>query len=316
MSITLENSPVLLLQNNILWQFENLSAFARQQIKQDVAAGRMSGEIWLDVSAQPPLAPVVKTDGKSAPYVSLHVAYLELLWAFIYSWMVMYEEGVQKPQLQRISLPEEGPEHRLLLRAEQLLAWGQSLSKSYSAWPLNLPSPKDWDSILEQRYVGKANLVFQKAAAFALAHERAHLTYKHLDVIVATPRSSEIRLQLEKEADISAFESIVEQASADNEKSAEAWAILSAILSSFYVYPNPVAALRQQSHLPLHHRVINAVRALDFQSEQYHYYFRFLCRLVLQHVFPDVLNPQYRFKDATEALEDALDRLDQDRSPE
>ena len=53
------DSPVLVLEGNILWQFENLSGFGTQTLKMQVALGTLSGEILLDMSAAPPKGPRV-----------------------------------------------------------------------------------------------------------------------------------------------------------------------------------------------------------------------------------------------------------------
>ena len=46
---------------------------------------------------------IARSDG--VPEVHLDVLFLEMLWAFIYSWMVLYEEGGHRPMLPGTSLP-------------------------------------------------------------------------------------------------------------------------------------------------------------------------------------------------------------------
>lgn len=69
----LSQSPVLALENNILWQFENLSPNAGQKFKAQVTQGLLSGEILLDVTAACPATPRVETNGELAPVVHLQV---------------------------------------------------------------------------------------------------------------------------------------------------------------------------------------------------------------------------------------------------
>ena len=59
-----------------------------------VAAGKLDPEVLLNVSAAVPRAPVIRRSPGKLPQVHVQVAYLELLWAFIYSWMVICEETV------------------------------------------------------------------------------------------------------------------------------------------------------------------------------------------------------------------------------
>lgn len=93
------DSPVLALEGNILWQFENLSVFGAQTLKSQVAQGTISGEIELDMSAAPPKGPRVVRQETGVPEIHVDLSHLEMLWAFIYGWMVVYEESVQKAQL-------------------------------------------------------------------------------------------------------------------------------------------------------------------------------------------------------------------------
>lgn len=299
-SSDLSQSPIFALENNILWQFENLSPYDLQKLNVQVAEGVLSGEIMLDVAVACPVTPWVESKAKQVPVVCLQVAYLELLWAFIYGWMVVYEEGVQRPQLEDRPPPEEGMAAELIMRADKLLLWARSLHAGYTRWPADLPSPCSYATAMEQYYGEKANLVFQKATAFVLSHERAHAVLGHLDSVRQMGSSRSLRLELEKEADLVAFDNLISQGLDDNEKSAEAWAILSVLLSSFYVCRNPCDALRSETHPALHHRLAHVVHSLDFQDERFKYYFPFLCRLVLQVLFPGPLHPKNSFESAQE----------------
>lgn len=310
-TFNLSQSPVLALENNILWQFENLSPYAAQKFKAQVTQGLLSGEILLDVTAACPATPRVETNGELPPVVHLQVAYLELLWAFIYGWMVVYEEGVQKPQIEGHPPPEDGEAVELIARADKLLLWAQSLSAGYTLWPAHLPSPRSYATDREQYYGEKANLVFQKATAYVLSHERAHAVQGHLEFVRKSGTSRSLQLDLEKEADLAAFDDLISPGLDDNEKSSEAWAVLSVMLSSFYVCREPRDALISKSHPALHHRLAYVVRSLAFQDERYKYYFPFLCRLVLQVIFPEPLRLTKRFEYAQDAFDNALDVLDE-----
>lgn len=301
----LSGSPVLALEGNVLWQFENVSPYAARKLKAQVADGSVSHEIWLDVSATSPVPPRVEQVGSLPPVMHLQVAYLELLWAFIYGWMVLFEEGVQKQMLD----PAHVPLADLLARAELLLRWIQGQRDGYHAWPSGLPSPSCYASESERYYGEKANLVFQKATAFLLNHERAHAVLGHLEVL-KQGASTDVWLELEREADTAALQELLSHGTDDKEKSAEAWAMLSVLLCGFYMYREPRAALMSGKHPPLHHRVGRVVAELALKSPKYDHYFKLLCRLVLQGVFPDVLQLRERFEDADDAFRDALDRLD------
>jgi hypothetical protein len=303
------DSPVLILEGNILWQFENLSAFGAQTLKLQVAQGTISGEIALDMSAAPPKGPRVVRQEAGVPEIHVDLSHLEMLWAFIYGWMVVYEEGVQKVQLDSAKVMDAETE-KLIDRAHQLLAWSASLREAYTPWPADLPSPRHYATAQEEWYGLKANLVFQKAAAFLLSHERAHAALGHLDVVQSNG-GTVLRLDMEKEADAVAYDDLLGLSLDDGEKLADAWAVISVMLSTLYLYRDPRRSLRPGGHPALHHRVAYMIGRLALTDPHYDYYFSFLCRLGLQAVFPETLHPERQFDDWEDALTDALDRLDQ-----
>lgn len=301
----LSDSPVLLLEGGILWQFENLSPFTSRQLKEDVASGRVSGEIELDLTPNPPRAPSITLRNGGVAEVVLQVAFLELMWAFMYYWMVHYEGGVQAVSLH----PDDPWDEDLHERALHLWQWARAQRFGYVPWPSGLPSPSRYASDSERYFGEKVEVAFQKAVAFMLSHEYAHARLGHLDVVTGLAPAE--RLELEKDADASAKSALFSDAMDDDEKAAEAWAMLSAILCTLFLYRDPTVAIRAGTHPAAHHRVLHAVHSLDFKTGPYQYYFQFLCRLVLQDAFPDVLKPDRKFEDWDDALVDAMDRLDQ-----
>jgi hypothetical protein len=303
------DSPLIFLEGNILWQFENLSEFGAKKLKMQVADGILSGEIELDLSSVSPKGPWITQRLADVPEIHVYLSHLEMLWAFIYGWMVVYEECVQEAQLNPTEQLDDKTE-ALIDRAQELLKWSGSLSETYTPWPVDLPSPKNFASAQEEWYGLKANLVFQKAVAYLLCHERAHAVFGHLN---ANPSiaGNQLLLDMEKEADLAAFNDLIESSLDDHEKSSEAWAMLSVLLSSFYLCKDPRDALHSRGHPALHHRLSYMIERLAFSNPNYDYYFVFLCRLVLRNVFPEVLNSTRQFDDWRDALTDAFDALDQ-----
>lgn len=306
----LENSPVLALQGNVLWQWENLSDRAQEQLGNEVDKGLLSREIALQMDALPPRGPFIRACKSGAPEIHLQVSFLELLWAFIYGWMVMYEEGVQRPQMPGTELPTGPVPDDLVQRAAELHGWARSLAHGYTRWPEHLPSPQNYANEAERYFGEKANLIFQLGTTFLLSHERAHAIYEHLPLVDEADDVGALKAELEKDADIFALDQLVERGLDDEQKSAHSWAILAVVLASFYLNREPCRALRPKSHLPLHHRTAHFIASLDFKDERYRYYFALLCRLVFQDLFPETLCPSLTFEDAEEAFADALDRLD------
>lgn len=308
----LSSSPVLALEFNILWQFENLSADAPTQLRRLVDDGQLAGEVFLDMAAGKPRGPSVRSPsaderaaGAVAPVIHLQTAYLELLWAFIYGWMVLYEEGVQRKMLDA----EYQPCVELLKRAELLLTWCGAQRRAYTPWPQNLPSPVSYANGTEQSYGEKANGVFQKAVTFLLNHEKAHAVFGHLEIVLES--SDALKKDLEKEADVAAIEEFQLQQLDEQERLHVGWAVLSVVLCTFLLYEEPRQALLPKTHPPVHHRVEHVLRALALKTEKYDHYFKLLAYFVLHREFSTVLTMQEQLEDAEELLQVALDRLDE-----
>lgn len=304
------SSPVLALQFNILSAFENAAPDFRRRLEAAIAARRFSPEIDIDLQLAPPRPPFLRQDkGEAAPSIHLHVPYLELLWAFTYGWMILYEEGVQKPWMRGESPLHVDQDTPLLARAHELLAWARSLRQLYTPWPSPLRSPEHHESDAERTYGGRANLVFQEAASFLLLHEFVHAERQHLDIRETRP-SDDVILDLEKDADNGAFEVFIRPDSDDDEKLSKSWAIAAAMLCSFYLkFGETVDEVR--THFPLHHRLEHILRNLNLQQEGPRGYFEYLASIILRDTFPEKLaqSPTI-FDTAADALKDKLDRLD------
>lgn len=303
----LDDSPVLALEHNITAAFESFQGNLGEIVEQ----GLLDRELLLEVDASPPRTPSVSRALGGPAQIRIHVALLELLWACIYSWMVLYEETVQKAQLQGQEIGSKNSHNeQLVARAERLWAWARGLRSGYTRWPVDAPSPRTQADESESYYVGKANYVFERATSFLLLHEYAHVTQGHLDFSQPRVGSDLAGIQLENEADQRAFESLIGQGLADEEKAAEAWAVLSSMLCSLYSLRDFRLGLLPGTHPALHHRLGHLVRSLHFQSAQYKYYFHLLCRVMLHDAFPRLAQAGQRFEDAEESFQAALDELD------
>lgn len=309
------DSPVLALEHNILWAFENATEYAGTKLANAVATGTVGGEIGLDCDSisAPPKGPFLrKNDDTQIPEMHVSLKHLELLWSFAYSWMVIFERGVQEPLIEQTWTGSVDASDPILFRAMQLRDWGGSLQTLCTSWPSDLPSPRNYACAIEQWYGEKANLVFQEAMAFLLGHEFAHATGQHLDFLA--PGSPDCdAIEAEKDADVAAFESVVNQDDDDLGKLSKAWAVLTALLSSIYLGENKRKAFVQRRHPPLHHRVSSFMRMLAFKEEQHRYYFPMLASLVLEFALGELESvPRFApmYENAEDALEDTIERIE------
>lgn len=309
------DSPVLALEHNVIWAFENATPFAEKRLADAIANGVVGPEIGLncDCTTAPPKGPFLhRISSTAVPEMHVSLKHLELLWSFAYSWMVIYERGIQEPHIKKTWTGEVDTTDPILRRAMQLRDWAASLRTECTPWPQGFPSPRSYACDIERWYGEKANLVFQQAAALLLGHEFAHATGGHLDFLSAnTPDTDAI--EAEKEADASAFASLVEDVDDDAEKLSKAWSILCALLSSLHLSAEKRVCFVQKRHPPLHHRISNFMQMLDFKAEQYRYYFPMLICVVLDYELNELATIPRSvslYEDAEDALDDLLGRIE------
>jgi hypothetical protein len=306
------DSPILVLQNNVLFAFENASLGFADDLKNAVDNGLISPDINLIRDLVPPRGPKVTREASSKPAVMhLYVTHLEMLWAFIYGWMILFEEDIQKPQLDGRSPLAHGTTS-LSARALALLQWAMQIGTQYQPWHQDLPSPRTYIDKEERLYGEKANLVFQQAVAYLLAHEYAHVTSGHLEVFVGLDPASPIRIEMEKEADIKAFEIAIGHDNGEGEWLSRPYAAVCAVLSSFCMIGRTPALLGPRTHPALHHRLNHLLSALNFETEERKVYFCTLSALALEQFFPHEhdLSGGPLFDTGKDWLQDVFDRLD------
>lgn len=306
-------SPILELEHNILAEFEKTNSTTERLVKDAINSGVLSDTIHMDESKSPPRAPYVR-DCEGGAEIVIHVAFLEFLWAFIYGWFVLYEEGVQRPMIDGTFKQKIVIDNSLKIRSVRLLAWALGLRRSYTQWSNDLPSPISVNED-ESQYILRANSIFLKSIIFCMHHEFAHIRLRHFGFLKnedGSPKSEESIVQMENEADESAFSSIFGNPKDEYEKKITALSTLMAVLSSTYLVEG-VLGLRQIEHPHLHHRVSHMLSRFSFTDEET-FYFYVLADVVLSikfsedHQQPD---DQKIFDTAEDALQYRLDMLDQ-----
>lgn len=277
-------SPILALQGNIIHAFENPNGSSVEQLRRAVNEGKLSHELELDFAPGVPRAPKIVQPEDGLPTLVLQVAHLELVWAFIYGWMVVYEWGVQRPMLDRTFDGRIYFDTPFKERAARLLDWAASLKEGYSEWPGGLPSPEHQQGEEERSVSLKANGVFQQAIAFYLFHEFAHAQQGHLNFMTAEADAEvdpQSILEMEKEADDFAYRVMVSPDDDEDALSTKAWPILAAVLSSFYLIHGP-QGVYQERHPHLHLRVAHLLAKLNFPAGRNQDYYHYLSSTVLK----------------------------------
>ncbi len=301
------NSPINSLCGQISHAFENPNGNALPRLKEVVSAGLLDPGIDL-VQEGAMHTPYIRRASASAPAtIALHVHYLQTLWAFIYAFFVIYEEGVQRPLMNKAFDGTIDYRPPLLLRAGQLLAW---IATDDSAWPDNLPSPTYSEAGVEWEFALKANSIFVHAVAFLLHHEFAHVALGHLDQVNAIQNDVDKKL-LEQDADEFAFSALICQSDDEAHRRSKGWSVLAPVLLSLYVTQNR-ASLFPTTHPFGHHRVEAMLNRLNFKQRDSQDYFTYLCTIIAKYA-EDKLGcamGQRTFETAEDALRTNLDELD------
>jgi len=315
-------SPIDALSGNVIHTFEKPRGTLNADVLDAVKRGALSREIHILDEDAPPrgpkaIAPDASSKGGVLPYILIHRPHLELLWAFTYGWMVLYEEAVQKPLMSNTFFGPIVLDSGLKSRAAELLSWASGLSRHYSPWPANLPSPIYAADQDETGYCLKANGVFQEAAAFLLYHEFAHVRQGHLKEYRSSDEAeAAYNKQLEREADDFALRIFVSEGDDDEVRRLKGWPLLVPVLSSLYLINSP-GMVFQDNHPHLHHRIHHVLTQLNFQDEQTRFYYWYLSSVVLT-VFEQAhniggkrgqLEPQ-TFETAYEALDAQMETLE------
>lgn len=314
MNRLLIHSPIDALGPLVTAAFENPNGSLVAELRDAVANGLVVPDFELDSATATPEGPSVKLglNGKGAQ-IRLQTAYLEHLWSFIYSWLVIYEEGVQKPLLAGAYSGELRYDTPLKQRAEALRRWGDSLRDTYTPWPAELPSPSSTEGD-EAGYAKAASQIYVMAVAYLLHHEFAHIKQRHFEFL-ARPLTEDERASrraLEREADDVAFSALVSQIDGEQVRRLKGWAVLAPPLAWLSLVHSS-RGLFPATHPIAHHRIYESLSRLDYFTEENRFYFYYLCSVVLGSASARLSgkhHAQRTFETAEEALQSVMDELD------
>lgn len=310
----LVSSPINVLWGNFVQAFEQADDSSLAMHLKAVDSGLLNREIDYDSGFEVAKGPHADLKTKK---IYLQETYLEHLWSFTYSVFVMYEEGVQKPLLNKTFSGEIKFNTEILTRAKALYDWSISLSNKKTQWDLNLPNPQKHSNDLEKFYAEKVNGIFQKSVAYVLFHEYCHLTQGHESYYLGFKLCdlSELdytdRIQIENEADNFALNMIIKSSDDEKMRWINGLSILFVKCSSLLLTNSP-KGIKQRSHPDLDSRLHTALVRLDLKSEQSQFYCWYLCCMavnfyLLKH---GINHNQQTYETAEECFFAYLDQLD------
>lgn len=298
--------PVMTLVGAIAHAFENPNGSSLEKLRTVVARGIVNPQIDVVMDGQE-RAPYIT--GNSPAKICLHVRWLEVLWAFIYGWFVVYEQAVMQRWQQGSFDGEIYYDSPLLVRAAEILEWVRS---SDGDRPDGAVSPICFDSDDEKVFTEKANGIFVHAVSFVLHHELGHALLGHL---VAERRKGSAEhfesKDMERDADEFAFIALISQNDDEERRRQIAWSVLAPSLCTLYRTEGS-ASLFSSTHPFRHHRVETVLRKLNFEGQPSQDYFIYLSVAIAQQcaLALGVAAVRAEFETPKEALTFYLDELD------
>ena len=274
-----------MLFGNIVSRFEKIQPDILDTHYKAIESGYISTEIDYDESPHKVKTPF---SNRKTRQIYLQETYLSYLWSFIYSIFVIYEEGIQKRMIERtwdgMVNYDDNP---LLTRAHKLFLWSISLIDTYSPWDNKLPNPKIHANAQEQFYAEKVNGIFQDAVAFIMFHEFAHLTHGHDIYYKLEDNTQEDKeknynlLEIEKEADNFAFDTLMKEYDDTSKQLTSIFAIQFVLTSSFLLEPNKSQTI-QYSHPTLDNRLFYFLQKINTGKVEHDFYIKHISSIGLR----------------------------------
>jgi hypothetical protein len=281
------NMPIRVLQNNVIYHFENIRDDALGRHKEWVKKGKIQPGIkWL-IEKEKVRTPYADCDSKE---IAIQEVFLSYIWVITYALVVIYEEAIQKKMMEgkwsgliKVNTP-------ILQDAEKLFIWALSLTDNYSDWDRNLPNPEIQKTDNERFYAGKINAIFLDVIVFILFHECCHLVNDHCNFLrrigikslsELTDEEKQIYKALENEADLFAIESIISTTDSDQYNLSSGLSIVLANISLLFVLKHP-KMVKSVTHPDVDTRLHNCLECLghDLPTYDYVWYLAcFACRL-------------------------------------
>lgn len=172
--------PVRVLQHNVIHAFENIyPTFLDKVVLPEIESSGLQKGITYNIIKQPIVESSEITENHK---IIIHENYNQFLWAISYAIIVLFDEGIQIPLLQKKYDGKFDLNNIFVKRAISLFKASHTLFTSYNDWVFySLPNPEKFNEY-EKYYIEKANGVFVAAMTFTLAHEFAHQYYGHVEI--------------------------------------------------------------------------------------------------------------------------------------
>jgi hypothetical protein len=289
------NMPIRILRINIETKFSNI----RDEVqKMHLNSPEIISNIYYDCNKKS-IYDCVKnkliTSYAQANSSSIYLSesYMSHLWCVCYYFFVIQEYIIfrQKQNDWDGCIDYNIP---ILKRAKNLFNWGISLRDSYSSWDLSLPNP-DFDNCdinaCEKDFMGKTNNIFTTAVTYVLFHEYAHLSNEHFreynelwNKTSLSPKEQDDIIQMEKEADNFAFDTIVKYYDDDVYTQIKGVSMVLVHIANMFLLKN-IRCLIQKNHPDIDQRLLNIIEKINLSDKSKKEYLQNILALGIRMFF-------------------------------
>lgn len=210
--IHLGTQPIRVLNNMIVFMFQNSHQNFHDEILAEIAEGKLNQELNLVTGEDAILivpgsyrTPRIHIETKQ---IEIHETFLSYVWACSYSIYALYIQEIDFPKInQAIGYTKYPINQSIIRRATDLFAYASSLVIDFLPWEKDqLPNPELYN-LDEKDLIEQTNTFYTEAVKFILAHEFAHLKF-HVPQLSKETTDGKL-LEFEKEADNFAIDTII-----------------------------------------------------------------------------------------------------------
>lgn len=171
------NLPIRVLSNNFADWFFNISPNFKDEFDYEVNSNDLFEKITINI-IKSKINEIAFIDAKTG--ITTHENFNQFLWSICYGTFVIFDEGIQRPSINKEFNGEIDLSNEIIARAKDLFNHSFSLFQSFnSAKFYELPNPEKFNE-KEKFYIERTNGIYTASMVFILLHEFGHQYYGHL----------------------------------------------------------------------------------------------------------------------------------------
>jgi len=169
--------PVRVLKFNFLDWFKNITPDFKEDVKTEIYYNGFKAGIQYHTN-RTKITEIAHIN--SSKQIELYENFNQYLWCICYSLVVVFDESIQKPIIEKKYTGKFDLENPFVKQAIAVLNNGFDLLQTYKDWQFSqLPNPEKYNEY-DKYYIEKTNGIYTAAMTFILLHEFGHQYYEHL----------------------------------------------------------------------------------------------------------------------------------------